>query len=103
MADFGERGRGGDLATSPRVRRMFRRRTIHLLTAILVTLGAFLLADLVSVPEPVPASDRPAHHVARGFRNLDPRYAYSIATRIGHVVGRPPAPDRGQPLQLIDN
>ena len=82
---------------------MFRRRTIHLLTAILVTLGAFLLADLVSVPEPAPASDRPAHHLPRGFRNLDPRYAYSIASRIGHVVGRPPAPDRGQPLQLVDN
>jgi L-ascorbate metabolism protein UlaG (beta-lactamase superfamily) len=85
------------------MRRFFRRRTIHLFSAILVTLGAFLLADLVSVPEPAPASDRPAHHVSRGFRNLDPRYAYSIVSRVGHVVGRRPAPDRGRPLELVDN
>ena len=85
------------------MRRVFRRRTIHLLSAILVTLGAFMLADLVSVPEPAPASDRPAHHLARGFRNLNPQYAYSIARRVGHVVGRPPAPDRGRPLELVDN
>jgi N-acyl-phosphatidylethanolamine-hydrolysing phospholipase D len=85
------------------MRRMFRRRTIHLLAAILVTLTAFLLADLVSVPEPAPASDRPPHHLARGFRNLDPQYAYSIVRRVGHVVGRPPAPHRGRPLDLVDN
>ena len=85
------------------MRRMFRRRTTHLLAAILVSLCAFVLADLTSIPEPVPASDRPAHHVARGFRNLDPRYAYSIAARIVHVVGRPPAPDRGRPLQVLAN
>jgi len=77
------------------MRRMFRRRTTHLLAAILVSLSAFVLADLTSIPEPVPASDRPAHHIARGFRNLDPGYAYSIAARIVHVVGRPPAQDRG--------
>ena len=85
------------------MRRFFRRRTIHLFSAIMVSLGAFLLADLVSVPEPAPASDRPAHHVSRGFRNLDPRYAYSIVSRVGHVVGRRPAPDRGRPLELVDN
>lgn len=96
-------GRGGDVATSPRMRRIFRRRTIHLLAAIVTTLGAFLLADLVSVPEPVPASDRPAHHLGRGFRNLDPGYVYSLASRVGHVVGRRPAPDRGRPLELVDN
>ena len=62
-----------------------------------------MLADLVSVPEPAPASDRPPHHLARGFRNLDPQYAYSITSRVGHVVGRPPARDRGRPLELIGN
>lgn len=85
------------------MRRLFRRRTTHLLAAVLVSLSAFVLADLVSIPEPVPASDRPAHHAARGFRNLDPRYAYSIASRIVHVVGRPPAPDRGRPLEVVAN
>lgn len=85
------------------MRRTFRRRTIHLLAAILVSFCAFMLADLTSIPEPVPASDRPAHHVAQGFRNLDSAYAYSIAARIVHVVGRPPATDRGQPLAVLAN
>lgn len=85
------------------MRRIFRRRTTHLLAAVLVSLGAFLLADLVSVPEPVPASDRPFHHAGRGFRNLDPHYAYSIAARVVHVVGRPPARDRGRPLEIHAN
>jgi N-acyl-phosphatidylethanolamine-hydrolysing phospholipase D len=80
---------------------MFRRRTTHLLAAIFVSLCAFVLADLASIPEPVPASDRPGHHIARGFRNVDPRYAYSVVARIAHVVGRPPARDRGRPLEVL--
>ena len=74
-----------------------------MLSAILVSFCAFMLADLVSVHEDAPASDRPPHHLARGFRNLDPQYAYSITSRVGHVVGRPPARDRGRPLELIGN
>jgi len=85
------------------VPRLFRRRTTHLVAAVLVSLGAFTLADLVSVPEPVPASDRPAHHVARGYRNLDPRYAYPVAARVAHVVGRRAATDRGRPLEVLPN
>ena len=103
MRQFGNGNCGGGVAMSPHMRRLFRRRTIHLLSAILVSLCAFMLADLVSVPEPVPASDRPPHHLSRGFRNLDPQYAYSITSRVGHVVGRPPAPDRGRPLELVRN
>jgi N-acyl-phosphatidylethanolamine-hydrolysing phospholipase D len=85
------------------MRRFFRRRTLHLIAAVSVSFSAFMLADLVSVPEPVPASDRPPHHVARGFRNPDPAYAYSLASRIVHVVGRPPALNRGAPLTLVAN
>jgi N-acyl-phosphatidylethanolamine-hydrolysing phospholipase D len=85
------------------MRRLFRRRTTHPLAAILVSLGAFLLAELTSPPEPVPASDRPPHHAARGFRNLDPQYAYSIGARIAHVVGRQPARNRGRPLDVVSN
>jgi N-acyl-phosphatidylethanolamine-hydrolysing phospholipase D len=103
MARFEAGGRGDGIAWSPRMRRVFRRRTIHLLSAVLVSLCAFMLADLVSPPEPAPASDRPAHHLGRGFRNVDPNYVYPIARRVGHVVGRPPAPDRGDPLELVDN
>ena len=85
------------------MRRLFRRRTLHLIAAVSVSFTAFMLADLVSVPEPVPASDHPAHHVARGFRNPDPAYTYSLASRIVHVVGRPPALNRGVPLTLVPN
>jgi len=86
-----------------RPRRFFRRRTLHAITAVLVTLGALILSDLVSVTVPAPASDRPAHHALRGFRNLDPDYAYSVATRVAHVVGRPAARRRGHPLEVVAN
>jgi N-acyl-phosphatidylethanolamine-hydrolysing phospholipase D len=85
------------------MRRMGRRRTVHLLAAVLVSLAAFTLADLVSPPDPAPASDRPPHHAARGFRNLDPRYLYPMAARVVHVVVRAPARDRGQPLEVLPN
>jgi N-acyl-phosphatidylethanolamine-hydrolysing phospholipase D len=84
------------------MRRLFRRRTTHLLAAIFVSFCAFMLADLASIPEPAPASDQPVHHVAHGFRNLDPRYAYSISSRIVHVVGRR-ARDRGRPMDVLTN
>ena len=86
-----------------RRRRRFRRRTAHAIAAVLVTLGALVLSDLVSVTVSAPASDRPAHHGRRGFRNLDPEYTYSVASRIVHVVGRPPARSRGRPLALVAN
>jgi N-acyl-phosphatidylethanolamine-hydrolysing phospholipase D len=40
---------------------------------------------------------------SRGFRNLDPGYAYSIGSRIRHVVARAPVPARGRPLELVAN
>ena len=86
-----------------RARRLLRRRTLHAIAAVLVTLSALVLSELVSVNVPAPASDRPAHHGRTGFRNLDPEYAYSIASRITQVVGRPPARPRGRPLQLVAN
>ena len=86
-----------------RPRRLFRRRTLHAIAAVAVTLGALVLSDLISVPVAAPASDRPAHHARRGFRNLDPDYAYSLVTRIAHVIGRPPARRRGRPLEMVAN
>ena len=86
-----------------RARRLLRRRTLHAIAAVFVTLGALVLADLVSVTVPAPASDRPLHHARRGFRNVDPDYAYSLTSRVAHVVGRPPAPPRGRPLEVVPN
>jgi N-acyl-phosphatidylethanolamine-hydrolysing phospholipase D len=84
-------------------RRWLRRRTLHLMAAVLVTLGALVIADLVSVSESVPASDRPGHHLARGFRNVNPSYSYSLGQRLRHVVARGPAPHRGEPLEVLAN
>src|SRR5204862_316231 len=84
-----------------RPRRLFRRRTMHAIAAVLVTLGALVLSDLVSVTVSAPASDRPPHHGRRGFRNVDPDYTYSVATRVAHVIGRPPAQRRGARLVAV--
>ncbi len=73
------------------------------MTAVMVTLGALVIADLVSVSEPVPASDRPGHHLVRGFRNLNPAYSYSLRERVRHVVARGRAPARGEPLEVLEN
>jgi N-acyl-phosphatidylethanolamine-hydrolysing phospholipase D len=86
-----------------RARRLLRRRTVHAIAAVLVTLGALVLSELVSVNVSAPASDQPPHHARYGFRNLDPDYAYSIPVRIAHVVGRPLARPRGRPLQVVGN
>jgi N-acyl-phosphatidylethanolamine-hydrolysing phospholipase D len=86
-----------------RARRLLRRRTVHALVAIAVSFSALTLADLSSVTTPAPAAERPTHHVARGFRNLDPAYAYSITSRVLHVVGRRPPRDRGRPLSVVAN
>jgi N-acyl-phosphatidylethanolamine-hydrolysing phospholipase D len=86
-----------------RARRLLRRRTVHAIAAVLVTLGALVLSDLVSVTMPAPASDRPTHHGRRGFRNVDPDYAYSLASRVVHVVGPVPRRPRGRPLDMVPN
>jgi len=67
---------------------------------VLVTLGALVLSDLVSVT--VSGGERPARPThLRGFRNLDPGYA-TRPSRIVHVVGRPPAGHR-PPLEVVAN
>jgi N-acyl-phosphatidylethanolamine-hydrolysing phospholipase D len=86
-----------------RPRRLLRRRTVHAIVAAVVTFSAVVLADLSSVTAPAPASDRPAHHVGRGFRNLDPGYAYSLSSRVLHVIGRRPPYDRGRALEVVAN
>jgi N-acyl-phosphatidylethanolamine-hydrolysing phospholipase D len=81
--------------------RLFRRRTVHAITAALVTLTSLLVADLVSVDAPAPASDRPLHHLGRGFRNIDRHYSYSLASRVVHVLRHASDEARGRPLQVL--
>jgi N-acyl-phosphatidylethanolamine-hydrolysing phospholipase D len=49
--------------------------------------------------------DRPSHHIDGGFRNLDPRYAYSMVQRAQNLVRRSFEgwPPRGAPLEVLPN
>jgi N-acyl-phosphatidylethanolamine-hydrolysing phospholipase D len=71
-------------------------------------LAALLLAGLVAVPAVVaesPSALRPAHHLARGFRNLDPAYDYTVLGRTVSLLRRSVQrdPDRGAPLTRMAN
>lgn len=81
--------------------RLLRRRTAHATTAVAVTLASLIFADLVSVDAPAPASDRPPHHLTRGFRNIDIRYSYSVVRRVVHVLRRTSDRARGRPLEVL--
>jgi N-acyl-phosphatidylethanolamine-hydrolysing phospholipase D len=49
-----------------------------------------------------PAEDAPPHHVAGGFRNLNPAYSYPLLLRARHVFRR--SPERGpRPHMLVND
>jgi N-acyl-phosphatidylethanolamine-hydrolysing phospholipase D len=71
-------------------------------------LAAVTLASLVAAPIVLaesPRHPRPAHHLGRGFRNLDPSYDYTLLGRTVGFLRRlgEPEPDRGPVLKLIAN
>lgn len=70
-----------------------------------VTLASIVLADL---PAPVAESlrpGRPAHHLRRGFQNLNPEYAYTMAGRARKLLLRSweQMPDRGAAPSVLAN
>src|SRR5262245_19904887 len=71
-------------------------------------LAAVLLASLVAAPAVLaesPRLPRPVHHLARGFRNLDPSYDYTVAGRTAGLLRRlvQRDPDRGPLLVPMAN
>jgi N-acyl-phosphatidylethanolamine-hydrolysing phospholipase D len=71
-------------------------------------LAALLLAVLVAVPSVLAdprALDRPAHHLVRGFRNLDPLYDYTVLGRTVSLLRRlgQADPDRGPAPATLSN
>jgi N-acyl-phosphatidylethanolamine-hydrolysing phospholipase D len=67
-----------------------------------------VLASLVGAPIVVAESPRlplPTHHLARGFRNLDPTYDYTMLGRTVGLLRRlgQPDPDRGPALTRVPN
>jgi len=78
------------------------------LTALALGWLAVLAALAPHAPleaDPRPAARRPAHHAERGFRNLDPAYAYPLLPRAARAIGRlfEGAPDRGPIPVVLDN
>jgi N-acyl-phosphatidylethanolamine-hydrolysing phospholipase D len=72
-------------------------------------LAALLLASLVAAPVVIADSlggPRPAHHLARGFRNLDPAYDYTVLGRTVSLLRRSIQrdPERGAaPTRMIND
>jgi hypothetical protein len=69
---------------------------------------AVFLASLAAAPMVLaesPRLPRPAHHLARGFRNLDPSYDYTVLGRTVGLLRRAlqTEPDRGLPLTRVPN
>ncbi|HEV8640242.1 MAG TPA: MBL fold metallo-hydrolase [Methylomirabilota bacterium] len=68
-------------------------------------LAGVLLADFTTFAADQPRPGQPAHHAARGFRNLDPDYAYSVVLRARRLVRRSfeRTPDRGPTPAVLLN
>jgi N-acyl-phosphatidylethanolamine-hydrolysing phospholipase D len=65
--------------------------TFRLLAFSRAALAVLLLATLVATPQALaepPGLDHPAHHLAHGFRNLDPTYDYTMVGRAVGLLGR---------------
>jgi N-acyl-phosphatidylethanolamine-hydrolysing phospholipase D len=45
-----------------------------------------LILGVPATTTPDQAVVRPFHHLARGFRNLDPAYSYPVSGRLGRLV-----------------
>lgn len=75
------------------------------LVVTILLLAGVVLGDLATLAAYTPRAGRPAHHAARGFRNLSPEYSYSMAGRAVRLVRRgfEPAPQRGPVLAGLAN
>jgi N-acyl-phosphatidylethanolamine-hydrolysing phospholipase D len=85
-----------------------------ILSVALVVAVAALVFGLPSLQaQPRVALNAPTHHLAQGYRNLDPDYSYSMVSRAGRVLrhtfqgwparGTPPVPVANDGAQLRAN
>lgn len=79
-----------------------RLRRVPVILAVLVV-ASVLAIDLSSAE--APAAAKLSHHLARGFRNPDPEYAYTVGGRAARLLARTLEgwPARGKPLAAVDN
>jgi N-acyl-phosphatidylethanolamine-hydrolysing phospholipase D len=71
------------------------------LSTLLVSL--VLLVGLSAWTAPTPAGELPAHHLQRGFRNVDPGYDYSLLERTKRLLTLKAAPPRGSAPTVVAN
>jgi N-acyl-phosphatidylethanolamine-hydrolysing phospholipase D len=81
----------------------YRWSTVRRLLALVLLLS--LVATPVALAEPPSTLDAAGHHLARGFRNLDPSYEYTIVGRAASLVRRAfrGLPARGAPPAVLTN
>jgi N-acyl-phosphatidylethanolamine-hydrolysing phospholipase D len=79
---------------------LFRRSRL----VVLLVLG-LLVATADHAPAQPRARELPAHHLAHGFRNLDPSYDYTLLGRTWSLLKRSVRrePPRGTPLSRVPN
>jgi len=77
---------------------------VRILGTLLLTLG-LVLTDISSPSALSPRADVPGHHIANGFRNVAPDYAYPLLGRALRTLrrGLEPAPVRGRTPAVLPN
>jgi len=82
----------------------FARASVAL--AVLIAIASVLVAGVVSPGAEPPTKPNPTHHLARGFRNLDGTYRYSMGERAQRFMRRvlfEGWPERGAVLPVLAN
>jgi N-acyl-phosphatidylethanolamine-hydrolysing phospholipase D len=81
------------------------RRPLGLLTALLVV-ASVLAGGVLSPHAETATAARPAHHLGKGFRNLDATYQYSMVQRAQRLLRRvlfEDSPARGRAPAVLSN
>jgi N-acyl-phosphatidylethanolamine-hydrolysing phospholipase D len=80
-----------------------RRTASAVLVVVVLALGFATVP--VSLDAQAPGREGVAHHLKRGFRNLNAHYSYSLLERTRRLIGRlgEPAPVRGKALDVLPN
>jgi N-acyl-phosphatidylethanolamine-hydrolysing phospholipase D len=79
-------------------------RRISVVLAVFVV-ASVLVFNLASLAAEAPSVNKLAHHLKRGFRNLDPTYSYTMSGRAARLMGRvfEGWPARGKPPVVLSN
>lgn len=82
---------------------MLSRRLSAVLAAFVV--ASVLVVDLASLSAEAPAVNALAHHLKRGFRNVEPTYSYTMGGRAARLLSRTFEgwPERGTPPAVLAN